>query len=153
MTNFSTAAIVVGAIAIFAAINWLAMRRRTAAFKNLSERRGFHFLGEALPRSLSLVGTPMERATATWNTIDGEQAGVRIVAFDCRMGEGKGSWRRTVIGAQTSDDVFGTSISNLPMTTDRSNGWILLYLPSGEAFLSGLMSIEELDAYLSGIRR
>ena len=39
-----------------------------------------------------LLGTSLQGATAVWNVIDGERNKIRVVAFDCRIGVGKGSW-------------------------------------------------------------
>jgi hypothetical protein len=41
----------------------LAERQRMAAIRALAIRSGFHYIGEALPRSLTLDGTPFERAS------------------------------------------------------------------------------------------
>jgi hypothetical protein len=46
-------------------------------------------------------------AMRAWNVIEGKGHGVRVVAFDCRLGTGKGSWRRSVIAAEGSAEVFG----------------------------------------------
>src|SRR4051794_11141646 len=74
----------------------------------LADRLGLHYLGEGVPRSLSLHGTGLVNATSIWNLIDGERRGIRVIAFDCQIGHGRGSWRRTAIAVESEDpQVFG----------------------------------------------
>jgi hypothetical protein len=104
-------------------------RYRASAIQTLAIRFGMHYLGNALPKSLSLEGTPFHRASKVWNVADGEPRGTRIMAFDCQVGVGKRSWRRTVIAVESS----GNILSHLPlhpdMTIDRSGRWQILYRP------------------------
>ena len=72
-------------------------RYRAEAIRALATRSGMHYLGKALPRSLTLEGTPFHSFSKVWNVIDGEPRGTRIMAFDCQVGVGRGSWRRSVI--------------------------------------------------------
>ena len=46
-----------------------AERLRAAAILGLAIRSGFHDLGDALPRSLTLYGTPFDHASKVWNVI------------------------------------------------------------------------------------
>jgi len=48
-------------------------RQRAAAIRALASRLGFYYLGDALPRSLKLDGTPFHSASKVWNVIDGEK--------------------------------------------------------------------------------
>ena len=79
------------------AVFWWRERQRSLAMKQVASKFRFVFLGKALPRSLILETTGLQRISSCWNVIDGERDGLRILIFDCRIGEGKGSWRRTVI--------------------------------------------------------
>jgi hypothetical protein len=140
------------AAGIFFLILWLHERKRTADIKGIASRYKFHYLDTALPGSLSLAGTPIARASKTWNVIDGERDGIRIVAFDCRIGEGKRSWRRTVIAAQTPLDIFRSSQFNYA-PVERSGEWVIMYRP--QTFFRGsvgLMSAAELEAHIEAIR-
>jgi hypothetical protein len=109
------------------AVLWFHGRRRSTAIRAMAVRLGFAYLGGAIPGSLTLHGTPMDRATSVWNVIDGEYGGVRVVAFDCRIGEGKGSWRRTIIAALSPQNPFRGHGSD--QTVDRSGAWAILYQP------------------------
>ena len=141
----------VGAGLIFAILR-IRASNRTAAIRAMAKRYGFVFLGTELPRSLTLRGTALDRSSSIWNVIDGERYGIRVVAFDCRIGSGKGSWRRTVIAAQSPSDLFNAVPFNRDLTVDRSGGWAILYQPWGYSVIPpGLMSIAELEAHLEAL--
>jgi hypothetical protein len=132
---------------------WLRERRRAVAIRAMAARLGFVYLGRELPKSLSLHGTPIEGASSTWNVIDGERRGIRVVAFDCRIGNGKGSWRRTVIAAQSPRDVFDVVRFNGDLTVGRSGKWAILYQPKTFSFIpTGLMPLSELEAHMDAFQ-
>lgn len=143
----------IGGIGLLIVVSWLKELKRIPELKAMAKRRGFSLLGSALSHSVPLQGTPFEFATSTWNVIEGVSNGIRFVAFDCRVGHGKGSWRRTVIAAKSSDDVFGSTKFNRDLTVDYSGGWVLLYQPKKLSFIpAGLMPALELEAHLDSIR-
>jgi hypothetical protein len=114
----------------------------------MANRLNFHCLGASLPISLTLAGTPFFSYAKIWNVIDGEPNGVRTIAFDCQMGSGKHSWRRTVIAIEENGD-FG-AVLNPEMTIEVSEKWKILYRPKTFSFgIIELMPLEELEAYLS----
>lgn len=140
-----------GAALAVLTVGYLAERQRGTAIRAMATRSGFHYIGDALPRSLTLHGTPFERASKVWNVIDGEPRGVRVIAFDCRVGEGKHSWRRSVIAIE-SDAEFSRAF-NPEMTIDSVGRWKFLYRPKAsiEFRISGLMPVEELEAHLNSV--
>jgi hypothetical protein len=128
----------------------LAERQRTAAIRGLAIRSGFHHLGDALPRSLTLTGTPFDPASKVWNVIDGEPRGVRIIAFDCQVGAGKSSWRRTVIAVGSGAEL--SLLVNFEMTMDSAGEWDRLSTESISRFPHrGLMPLGELESYLNSV--
>ncbi|HXN45388.1 MAG TPA: hypothetical protein VN893_02030 [Bryobacteraceae bacterium] len=130
----------------------LRLRKRKAALRLMASRRGFEYLGEWIPRALSLRGTPFERASWIWNVIEGDCQGIRVVAFDCTIGSGKASRRRTAIAAHSPRDVFGAVKFSRDLTADRSGDWIILYQPKAIAlFEDGLMSVPEVEAHFDAI--
>ena len=133
---------------------YLGERQRANAVRALADRSGLHYLGNALPRSLTLGGTPFQLASKVWNVIDGEPRGVRIVAFDCRVGVGKGSWRRTVIAIESGADLSDSLPFNPDMTVESAGKWKILYRPkmSVSFRVAGLMPIAELEAHLNSVR-
>jgi hypothetical protein len=134
------------------AIFWVREHKRGRALRAMAIRRGLSFLGRALPRSFTLRDTAFDGATSIWNVIDGDCRGIRVMAFDCRIGTGKSSCRRTAIAAQGPPDVFGVFGAvkfNTDLTVDRSGDWSVLYRSSS----SGLMSVSELEAHLESIGR
>jgi hypothetical protein len=151
MSAKADAAWIFGALILFA-ILWLRERRRATAIRTVAAQSGFHYLGSVLPSSLTLSGTRLRGLTSVWNVIDGEPNKVRVIAFDCRVGSGKGSWRRTVIAVETPLDVFSNLPSNLDSTVERSGKWIILYKSKNFSLVpTGLMSVAELKAHLDAI--
>jgi hypothetical protein len=126
---------------------------RAGAIRTLASRSGLHYLGNALPKSLTLEGTPFHLASKFWNVLDGEPSGTRIMAFDCRVGEGRYSWRRTVIAVESDDSPLARLPLHPNMTIDRSGQWHVLYHPRAAfAFRgTGLTQVEELEATLKAI--
>ncbi len=78
----------------------------------LMSSHGWKSWDKRLLPELSLTGTPMAHTSAIGNVMEGERNGIPFVAFDCRIGTGKGSWRRTVIAARSERDVFATVPQN-----------------------------------------
>ncbi len=82
--------------------------------------------------------------------MEGTQNGVPIIAFDCRVGTGKTSWRRTVIAARSNRDVFATMFSAFSYAVDRAGDWVILDMPrTGILVGRSFMPIPELEARLS----
>jgi hypothetical protein len=147
--------IVMAAVAVFAfGLFYWSQRYRAASIRALAARVGFHYLGNAVPRSLTLGDTPFADSSSIWNLIDGEPNGVRIIAFDCRVGMGRQSWRRTVIAVSGSSDILSTVRFSKGIVVNRSGDWNIVYRPKGHIGFSslGLMSVDELEAYLQAIR-
>ena len=131
---------------------WWRSRVRAGAIRVLAESRGFHYLGKALPRSLQLTGSPFVSITSVWNVIDGEPRGTRIVAFDCKLGEGKASWRRTVIAVKTNIGNIAASSFDPALRIEQMKDWVLIYHPKDFALIARqLMPVTELGAYLETI--
>jgi hypothetical protein len=132
---------------------YAAERYRANAIRALAIRSGMHFLGNALPSSLTLEGTPFHRVSKVWNVVDGEPRGTRIMAFDCQVGAGKHSWRRTVIAVESDGNVFGPLSLHPDLTIDRSGRRKVLYRPKAHFGLriAGLTPIEELEANLNAL--
>jgi hypothetical protein len=131
---------------------WLSIRKRQAAVRAMAKRRGFTYIGRTLPRSIGLHGTALQRANSVWNVVDGECGQVRVISFDCQIGQGKGSWRRTAIAAQALPEVFGSAFLS-DVVIERSGDWSILYEPWKLSLMpSGLMPVSELEAHLDGIR-
>jgi len=140
-------ALCIGAIAVglaFIAYQW----KRSADVKVLARRLGFVYLGNALPKSFTVSGTDLVGISSAWNVIDGERHGVRVIAFDCRIGTGKGSWRRTVIAAQTADANLKYLAGYLELHC--SDNWTFLYAPRASS-PAGLMPVAELTGYIEAI--
>ena len=128
-------------------------RYRTDAIRALATNAGMHYLGNALSKSLTLKGTPFDRVSKVWNVIDGEPRGTRIMAFDCKVGAGRQSWRRTLIAVESDGNAFGHLSLQSDMTIDRSGGWQILYHPESHFNLriGGLMPVEELGENLNAV--
>jgi hypothetical protein len=128
-------------------------RYRAGAIRTFAARSGMHYLGDALPNSIRLEGTQFHRVSKVWNVIDGEPRGTRVMAFDCQVGAGKQSWRRTVIAIEGDDNVLSRLPFQLDMAIDRSGRWQILYRPKAHfGFrIAGLTPVEELEASLNAV--
>ena len=125
---------------------------RARDIRTLAESCGFQYLGEALPHSLPLTSMPFASITSVWNVIDGEPRGKRIVAFDCRFGEGKASWRRTVIAIRTDIRNVTASAFDPSLRIVQTDDWVFIYRPKEVALIPlQLTPIPELHAYLDTI--
>ncbi len=131
-------------------MSYMVGRRRTAAIRTLASRLGFQFIGEALPRSLTLSGTPFSNHSKIWNVIDGERRGVRTIAFDCQVGIGKASWRRTVIAVENATSLAPALPFTSELTIETPGNWKILYRPKASVNfrIAGLMPVDELESYL-----
>lgn len=142
----------VGLIVIY--VLYTSQRYRADAIRDLAIRSGMHYLGSALPGSLTLEGTPFHHFFKVWNVIDGEPHGTRIMAFDCQVGIGKRSWRRSVIAAEGERNVFSSVPLHPDMAINRTGRWKILYYGPKTHFtlrITGLTPIEELTASLNAV--
>ena len=131
---------------------WWRTRVRAAEIRRIAELYGFHYLGEVLPPSLPLKDLPLRTITSVSNAIDGERRGRRVIAFDCRFGEGKGSWRRTVIAVQADRTGITASSFDPGVQIDQIANWTFLYRPKQLAPIARqLTPVSELSACLEAI--
>ena len=122
---------------------------RTFAIRRLTKRLGFTYLRQRLPEALSLYGTLVAHRRFTWNVIDGERSQMRVIVFDCQVGEGQGSWRRTVIATKGGSNAISAANFKSGMKVDSSGGWEIRYYP--QEVKRGLMPISELKTILNSI--
>ena len=75
------------------------------------------------------------------------------MAFDCQVGIGKRSWRRSVIAVEGDGNVFSNMPLHPDMTIDRSGRWRILYRPKTHFILriAGLTPVEELEANFNAV--
>jgi hypothetical protein len=122
---------------------------RAYAFRRLAKKFGFAYLRQRLPEALSLYGTPFAHRRLTLNVIDGERHRLRIVIFDCQIGEGKANWQPTVIAIRTGSNTLDASKIDPRMKVENSGGWSVLYYP--QELKLGAIPLKELRAHLSSI--
>ena len=145
--------LMVGLAVLVLYVLYTSRRYRANAIRGLAVRFRMHYLGNALPKSLQLSGTPFQTVSRVWNVIDGEPRGTRIIAFDCQVGMGRRSWRRTVIAVEGGDRVLRDLPPYRDMKEELSSGWRLLYHPKAPLNFSagGLTSVDELEAILNAV--
>ena len=138
-------------LCVWIVTDWVREHQRRTGLRNMAARRGFIYLGSSLPRSFTLRGTDLEEATAVWNVIEADCGGTRVICFDCRVGTGKGSWRRTAIAAKGPPDVFGTMFT-ADLTVDQCGEWSIMYEPKRMSLIPGRpMTVSEIEAHLATI--
>jgi hypothetical protein len=139
-------------LAVLFAWLWWRSRLREREIRALAASLSLHYLGEALPSSFSLAGAPFDSITSVWNVVDGELRGVRVIAFDCRFGEGKASWRRTVIAANTDLGNVAASMFDPYLRIEQNRDWTVIWWSKDLSLIPpGLMPAAELRTYLESI--
>lgn len=117
----------------------LLYRFRASAMRALAKRLGFQYTeGDSslwfapkgyrpIPIAFRLRGYPLNTLRRTWNVLEGERNGVRVVILDSILGlGGKGGGRYcTFIAARTDDNPFGYKSDQEKIA--HSNGWTALY--------------------------
>lgn len=130
---------------------WWRSRLRASEIRRLAKTTGFHYLDDALSRSLLPKDLP-PLITSVWNVLDGERRGRRVMAFDCRFGDGKGSWRRTIIAIQAERCSITASAFDPDIQVEQIGEWTFLYRPQQFSFIARqLTPVAELAAYLDAI--
>lgn len=77
---------------------------------------------------------------------------MRVISFDCQIGTGKGSWKRTAIAAHAPPEIFGAPVLS-DFIIERSGAWSILYDPPKFSLIPrGLLPVSELEACLDEIR-
>jgi hypothetical protein len=135
------------------AFGWWRSLVRSREIRALAKSCGLYYLGEALPPSLPMKGWPFASITSVWNVVDGDKGGKRLVAFDCRFGQGKTSWRRTVIAVKTEISNITASYFDSDLRIEQMDDWVFIYRPKGFALISWgqLTPIPELRACLESV--
>lgn len=113
----------------------------------LGARLAMDYAEDALPNSLQFDGTSLANAHAVRHVVDGVHDTIRIVAFDCRLGWGRGSWEQTVIAVECGKDIHQALSLSTDYMLERSGGWQLFFEPSGRS----VMPIEELEAHIKNV--
>jgi hypothetical protein len=127
-------------------------QERSRQIRDYGQELGFRLLGEDLPLDIDLKSSSISNVSSVWNVIDGTPRGVRIVAFDCRVGQGKGSWETTVIAVNAEPIAVKASDFDMSLEKEHIDGWTLLFHGIGPEFNGGCkMSSEELKGYLEAI--
>jgi hypothetical protein len=136
---------------------------RARCMRALAARRGFQYIGPSackwgfpsLPRikppvpvPFLLAWFPASEMRQVWNVIEGQQAGVSVLIFDCAIGEGKGTHYRTFIACKSKQHSFGTDSSRNRVM--HSGGWTALYhVPFLDTPWPWTLGIQRLDDYVN----
>jgi hypothetical protein len=140
------------AIALIVALAALQSWRRRQQMKRLALHLGFTYLGEALPFRASLSGTELEGVSAVWNVIEGQVSDIHVVAFDCRVGQGKASWRATAIAVEAEGRFDPVVLRSNNLRVERSGEWYIYRRKKGFGSSGSLMSLNELDGLIRAAR-
>lgn len=143
----------VALVALAAVVLWsyLRARQRSCQIADAAQRLGFRLLGDDLPVDIDLVSSSISNVSSVWNVIDGTPRGVRIVAFDCLVGKGKGSWETTVIAVNAEPFAVKASDFDISLEKEHIDGWTLLFRRIGPESSGCKMTVEELKGYLEAI--
>lgn len=139
------------------ALSWTiwatAMRHHAREVKAVATAFGMlPWPNDSLPRDLSLRDTCLGSWSKLFNVYEGIVGGVQVAVFDCKVGQGKGSWTRTVIAARSSQATFGAVAFDPELTTQRSGEWLILYRPWRVwGFAPELMSADQIEGHIQSI--
>lgn len=129
---------------------WWRSRVRASEIRRLAESNGFHYLDNTLPESLLPRDLPVG-ITSVWNVLEGERQSRRVLAFDCRFGEGKRSWRRTVIAVRADRSSITAFAFDPDIQVEQIGQWTFLYRPKAIAVAPELTPVNEIAAYLDAV--
>ena len=118
-------------------------QKRSRDLRNLASRLGLTYIASVWPGSFRMDKTEFRKATWVGNVLEGACNGIRVVAFDFRMGKGKRSSSGTAILAEGSRDVFDATRFISEFEIEDLDDWTILH--------GGLMPVSELEAWLTGI--
>jgi hypothetical protein len=125
--------------------NYSRSQKRSQQIVDLARQPGFRLLGENLPTEIDLSASSLSNASSFWNVIAGAPHGVRIVAFGCSVGRGKGSWETTVIAVNAERASVKAGDFDMSLEKEHVDGWTLLFHKGSK------MTAEELKDYIDSI--
>ena len=120
-------------------------RQRTRLIRDFASRTGFSSLGACLPKSFPMLDTSSGWARSVIRAFAGDKNNREVLVFDCWVGHGKGSFRRTVVAVRGKSADFGWARFGPGPETLEVGGWAVVY---GSKRLLGLGEIAELIAEL-----
>ena len=138
-------------------------RFRASAMRALAQRLGFQYTEgnsslwfvpkgyRPIPTSFRLRGYPLNTLRRTWNVLEGERNGVKLLILDSILGlGGKGGGRYcTFIAARTEDNPFGDKSDQEKIA--HSNGWTALYCLRFWQ-IPWTLSIQQIEEHLDNLR-
>ena len=140
----------------------LLYRFRASAMRTLALKWGFHYSkGEPRmwylpknhspkPTSFRLHGYPVDTMNRTWNLIEGEKNGLKILILDSTLSMGGRNGRySTFIAVRTDTNPFDNEAPEEKVV--HSNGWIALYRLRFWQ-IPWTLSIQRIDEHLETLR-
>jgi hypothetical protein len=134
-------------VAVACLIVWDALRQRarTRDIRRLAQRMGFAYVGSALPGNFPLQRTSSRAARSISRAVAGDKGNHELVLFDCKLGLGKGTFRRSVVAVRGQDAAFGTARFGPDIVAEQVGEWAVVY---GDR---RLLLIEEIEALVSAV--
>ncbi len=138
-------------VGIYGLIWALMMRKRSKALAKLALEIGLSpWNYRLLPPDLTLYGTDLQNLSKAFHIYQGVVDGVQVVFFDCRIGQGKGSWLRTALAVRRTLPFWDRRGLDTEIVLQESGSWTLMFRPKGLfAFRSGLTSVDQLHTELN----
>lgn len=141
----------------------LLLRIRASAMRALAHRLGFQYTEgnsslwfvpkgyRPIPTTFRLRGYPMNTLRRTWNVLEGERNGLKVVIVDSILGlGGKGGGRYcTFIATRTENNPFGDRSDQEKIA--HSNGWTALYRLRFWQ-IPWTLSIERIEEHLDNLK-
>lgn len=116
---------------------------RVNRIRAYARRHGLIYIGSDLPLNFPLPSAVLGRVTSISNAVKGKMRSGEFVFFDCRVGSGKHSHVVSVFATRGDSGGFGPERFDLSLTTERVEGWTVLYRDAG------ILTVEELEALVA----
>lgn len=123
----------------------LRQRARTQEIRQLAQRMGFTYIGSVVPGIFPLPSKSSGSTQSMCRAIAGDRGNRELVLFDYRVGQGKGSFFRTVAAVRGPDTAFGIARFGPDLVAEQVGEWALVY---GDR---RLLTIEEIEALVAAV--
>jgi hypothetical protein len=136
----------------------LRLRARTKQIREFAEKRSLTYIGATVPNTFPAnAARALRWAHSMRSAVVATNGSKDLILFDCTVGHGRGSRRRTVVAARGQHGAFGLAPFSPDLETEEVDEWTLVYASNRFMSLEEIealrfMSLEEIEALVSEFR-